>query len=280
MIEVKYENGLKKDITKESYQFKKERYVVLRDIIPKDMIKFVYDCWLRWEKSDKLSQVIKPEEDIIFNSPEDTLNRSSAVFENAPWSVALQQYLKPKLEDIIDVELIPTYAYTRKYERNAFLKAHNDRPSCEFSVTLPIAYFTDDHKPWKIWVKNDKDYIGVKDDRYISSITQDIPIRERKDIGVELEPGDILVYQGPNVLHWRDRLVGKHSYNIFLHYITYNNDIYKKYGDIYKFDNRESIYHDYERSKEKQREDTDSYVESLPEYPQMINNYLKFKREV
>ena len=120
------------------------------------------------------------------------------------------------------MDLRETYSYTRKYERGAYLGSHTDRPSCEISATLCLDYLTDDSKPWKIWVRNDKNYAGV-DAEVIKNDSQDIPqrLREKNNCkSVSLEPGDILLYQGPNIPHWRDYLLGEYSYHVFVHFFN------------------------------------------------------------
>ena len=120
------------------------------------------------------------------------------------------------------MDLRETYSYTRKYVRGAYLGSHTDRPSCEISATLCLDYLTDDNTPWPIWVRNDKNYAGV-DAEIVKNESQDIPQRLRKEnncTSVSLEPGDILLYQGPNIPHWRDYLLGEYSYHLFVHFFN------------------------------------------------------------
>ena len=37
---------------------------------------------------------------------------------------------------------------------------------------------------------------------------------------ITLEVGDMLLYQGPNVIHWRDTFVGDYTYHMFCHWIN------------------------------------------------------------
>jgi len=39
--------------------------------------------------------------------------------------------------------------------------------------------------------------------------------------------GDLLLYQGPNVAHWREYLLGDHSYHIFIHFLNVNGNVVK-----------------------------------------------------
>ena len=122
------------------------------------------------------------------------------------------------------MDLQETYSFSRKYERGAYLKAHADRPSCEISATLCLDYKTDDNKPWSIWVDNTYDYVNNPSE--IFDDTQAVPIRQRKTARrIDLEVGDLLLYQGPNVAHWREYLLGEYSYHIFLHFLNVNGKV-------------------------------------------------------
>jgi len=114
---------------------------------------------------------------------------------------------------------VETYSYSRKYTRGSYLRAHADRPSCEVSATICLDYQSDDNEPWVIWVDNTRNWVD-EDISQCFDETQGIPIRHRKSIPVKLEVGDLLLYQGPNVVHWRDTFIGNHSYHMFLHFVT------------------------------------------------------------
>jgi len=207
----------------ETWKLMKEGYVVLRNFIPKDIIDMTLDSWKRMELDPEMSKHLELEEDIITQSPEDTLRKSNGMY-NSPFGVALHRWLWENLKHVIDIDLQETYSYTRKYHRGAYLKAHADRPSCELSATICLDYNTDDNSPWTIWVDNTSDYINRPSE--IFEETQGIPINERKTAKqIKLEVGDVLMYQGPNVAHWRERLLGEESYHIFCHFYDRNSSI-------------------------------------------------------
>lgn len=204
----------------ETWKFMKERYVVLRDFLPKDMIRVAMDMWKADEENQDgyTSQEVK---DITYKNPEDSIGKSKGGY-CTPWGIALHGYIHNKLKDYIDMDLRETYSYTRKYERGAYLGTHTDRPSCEVSATLCLDYMTDDNTPWKIWVRNDKNYAHVKAE-VVKNESQDLNHRDRVKNNcksISLEPGDILLYQGPNIPHWRDHLLGEYSYHLFVHFFN------------------------------------------------------------
>ena len=108
------------------------------------------------------------------------------------------------IENFIGKNLIPTYSYWRFYQKHSELKRHIDRPSCELSATLCLGYNISnvDQKVypnyvWPIFVKNQKHPQGAP---------------------IPLEPGDLMIYKGCEVEHWRDKFKGLNQAQVFLHY--------------------------------------------------------------
>jgi hypothetical protein len=202
-----------------TWSLMKDRYVVLRDFLPKEIIDMAMDMWHADEYTGAYTH--QENKDITYKNPSESIGKSQGGY-CTPWGIALHGYIHNKLKDYIDMDLRETYSYTRKYERGAYLGSHTDRPSCEISATLCLEYQTDDNTPWKIWVRNDKSYAGIEAEQ-VKNESQDIPHRLRKEnncTSVALEPGDILVYQGPNIPHWRDYLLGEESYHLFVHFFN------------------------------------------------------------
>lgn len=202
-------------------KFIEDGYVVLKNFIPKEITNMTLDAWKVSERDPKHNEhFFHREDDIIHDSPQDTLNKSVGAY-NFPPAVALHRWMRDNLDNVFDIKLVDTYSYTRKYDRGAFLKAHTDRPSCEISCTICLDYASDDNTPWKIWVQKDKDYINAGADvEFLGSVSQKLPHRERIGVPISLEVGDVLLYQGPNAIHWRDKFLGEYSYHMFLHFIN------------------------------------------------------------
>ena len=96
---------------------------------------------------------------------------------------------------IVGKELIPQYTYARIYKNGSDLKIHSDRPECQYSVTLSLG--GDYKKPWPIWIK---DYAGNMNE-------------------VPLDAGDMVVYHGTELEHWREKFDGNMQYQLFMHYV-------------------------------------------------------------
>ena len=131
--------------------------------------------------------------------------------------------VKPIMQKQTGLKLIETYAYARIYKKGDILHRHKDRFSCEISTTLNLG--GDD---WPIYINPDKKEGGVdnKTGAYKSS--------KSKGTKVDLNPGDMLVYRGNILEHWRDKFKGTDCGQVFLHY---NNKATKGSGDN-KFDKR------------------------------------------
>lgn len=121
---------------------------------------------------------------------------------------ALSEILLPKVEKIAGKTLVPTYTYTRIYYNGASMAEHLDRPSCEYSVTLTLST---DKKPWPIWMR---DLTG--DERELFLYT-----------------GDMCLYKGQKVPHWRNKYEGEEQIQAFIHYVDANGP-----NSQFKYDGR------------------------------------------
>ena len=97
----------------------------------------------------------------------------------------------PLLEDKTKLKLLPCYAYSRIYEKGAELKKHTDRESCEISCTLNVG-----GDMWPIYLKS-----------------------KNKKIKIDLKVGDLLIYRGVDLTHWRDKFKKNECTQVFLHYV-------------------------------------------------------------
>ncbi len=94
----------------------------------------------------------------------------------------LADYLKDIIAEKIKQPLWSTYNYCRIYKPGEFLAPHKDKNQCEIAVSLTLNYEGD--KTWPIWIYSNQTQECVK---------------------IELEIGDILIYKGFEVLHWRNK---------------------------------------------------------------------------
>lgn len=90
-------------------------------------------------------------------------------------------------------KLLPTYTYTRIYEKGSVLPKHTDRSACEVSLSIHL----DGDAPSKFHIRN----------------------KNKRVISIDLEPGDAILYDGPNAEHWRDAYEGESYVQTFHHYV-------------------------------------------------------------
>ena len=130
------------EITKEGYQFAKNRFFVAKNFFDKSHIEWTYHMF---KFQEKRKQYYREEHIISENFDDKGSGLDSWVSKGMPFptygETILLMYQK-KIEDLFGLRLVPTYSYGRTYERHARLLSHTDRPSCEFSATFPISYNT------------------------------------------------------------------------------------------------------------------------------------------
>lgn len=143
--------------------------------------------------------LIRGEFDILLAN--DRLRRGDAQVDKSfvayglPVSEALMGYLLPFMEEKTGSKLFPTYSYGRMYLPGATLARHIDRPACEISLSLAIT--ASKGTPWPL---------------YCETLTGET-------VGVTLSPGDMMIYRGLDVPHWRDPFAGERQLQLFLHYV-------------------------------------------------------------
>ena len=190
------------------YNFKKDRFTVIEKAIDPKIANFVYNYFLMKR------QVAKTMFDERYISPFTTefgvWNDTQVPNTYSHYAdIAMETLLlavQPIMEKQTQLKLIPTYSYARIYKKGDILHRHKDRFSCEISTTLNLG-----GDPWPIYIEPNPRMGGlVKDKGYISDNT--------KGIKVNLKPGDMLVYRGNLLEHWREEFEGQDCGQVFLHY--------------------------------------------------------------
>jgi len=188
--------------------FLNKKYSVVKNAIAKDLLLFVYNYLLMKR------QVAKTLFETRFISPFTTyfgtwkdpqiLNTYSHYADIVAETLLLK--VQPIIEKHIKSKLVPNYTYLRLYKNGDVLERHKDRNQCEISVTLNIG-----GDPWPIYLSP---YENV-------GIPNGVTITEKstaKGVRVNLKPGDMLIYSGCELEHWREEFKGEECVQIFLHY--------------------------------------------------------------
>ena len=176
--------------------FKKNKYIVIKEAVSEDLAKFCYDYFMMKKQVARtmfdtryISQFT--EYFGIWNDqqvPETYSHYSDIVMET------LLVKLLPIMEKNTGLKLNTNYSYARIYKKGDILHRHKDRFSCEISTTLNLG-----GNSWPIYLEpSGKEGL--------------------KGIKVDLKSGDMLVYRGNELEHWRESFKGENCAQVFLHY--------------------------------------------------------------
>ena len=110
------------------------------------------------------------------------------------------------VEKFTDLELIPEYTYWRLYVKNEELKRHRDRESCEISITLCLGYNTSN--------LTEPEFEGYDWPMFVEGQL----IEGIDGIPLHMKPGDMIIYKGCEIDHWREKFKGLNHAQVFMHY--------------------------------------------------------------
>ena len=178
--------------------FKKKKYTIIRQAISKDLASFVANYFMMQKQvydTCRNARYISPLENIIghYEGQDEQIPHTYSQYSNIAMETLMLK-CQPEMEKVTGLKLYPAYTYARIYKKGDELKRHKDRFSCEISTTMNLA--GDD---WPIYLE---------------------PSGEtgKKGIKVDLKQGDMLVYSGCELEHWRNKFRGKECIQAFLHY--------------------------------------------------------------
>lgn len=192
--------------------FNENGYVVIREHLSKNFVDMIYSYTLK--KSNRLKYKIEGKDYVFYNNlwdgflGDDTCGNTSYNFYGDELVETLLELILPNMEEYTGLKLVPTYGFLRLYQNGNELPYHSDRDSCEISTTLFLGHNIENVDKnlypdynWTIYVEKNKEKIPVS-----------------------LNPGDMLIYKGIELPHWREKFIGNNHAQIFLHY----NNINKK----------------------------------------------------
>ena len=197
--------------------FKTKKYQVIRGALSKELANFIFnymmlqrdavDFMLKHNKLNPLNPFVGTRRDEQV---------PGCYSKYAEWAMeTLLVYMIPIMKAKTGLELIPTYTYTRLYEKGNILKRHKDRPSCEVSTTLHLG-----GDEWPIFINPDPtrgNVYGPDLKNHFEGVKAYKPTRD-KGTQVDLKVGDMLIYSGCDLEHWREPFEGTICSQVFLHY--------------------------------------------------------------
>ena len=190
--------------------FKKNKYTVIRKAISKDLATFIANYFsIKKQVLDtcKAARYFSPFETILgeYEPTDGQIPNTYSHYSDIAMETLLLK-CQPEMEKVTELKLYPAYTYARIYKKGDELKRHKDRFSCEISTTMNLG--GDD---WPIYLSPNEN-VGIPDGKKITTTSQS------KGIKVDLKPGDMLVYSGCELEHWREKFKGKECVQVFLHY--------------------------------------------------------------
>ena len=207
--------------------FSEKKYQVIEKAISYELANFGFNYLLlkresvAWMQSNNYISKFTPG----FGTWEDKQVPNTYSCYSDMFMETLMMKVLPIMQQRTNMNLIPCYTYTRIYKKGDILHRHKDRPSCEISTTLHLG-----GNSWPIFL----DPIGANSIVSGSETTTIVKPDAPKGIPIDLEVGDMLVYSGCELEHWREPFEGDHCAQVFLHY----NNIDGPFGTQNKFDKR------------------------------------------
>ena len=190
--------------------FKKNKYAVVRQAISKDLASFIANYFSMQKQvydTCKVARYFSPFENILghYENKDEQIPDTYSQYGNIAMETLMLK-CHPLMEKTTGLKLTPAYTYARIYKKGDVLKRHKDRFSCEISTTMNLG-----GAEWPLYLEPDSSKGGVKEGvGYVSENT--------KGVRVDLKPGDMLVYSGCELEHWRNKFKGKECIQVFLHY--------------------------------------------------------------
>ena len=184
--------------------FQQHKYLIVRNAISVELDNFAFNYFLmkrdatEWMHKNNYVSEYTPG----FGTWKDKQIHNNFSWYGDTFMETLMMKVLPGMKQHTDIDVIPTYSYTRAYKKGDILKKHKDRPSCEISTTLYLG-----GNPWSIYVE------GIK---------------------IDLNVGDMLIYSGCELEHWREPFEGNVCVQTFLHYNNANG----QYAHTNRFDKR------------------------------------------
>ena len=178
--------------------FKKNKYVVIKQAISKELAAFVANYFLMKKQvydTCRQRRFISPYEVLLgeYEGADGQIPHTYSHYSDIVMETLMLK-CQAMMEKTTGLKLTPAYTFARIYKKGDILKRHKDRFSCEISTTMNLA-----GDPWLIYLEpSGKEGL--------------------KGIKVDLKPGDMLVYSGCELEHWRNKFKGKEHIQVFLHY--------------------------------------------------------------
>ena len=204
--------------------FQYQKYQVVKNAISYELANFIFNYFLLKRDAVKFlyQNNITYDTGLLGTWTDRQIPNTYSCYAD-PVMETLMIKVLPKMQQETGLNLVPTYSYARLYKKGDILKRHKDRPSCEISCTLNLG-----GDPLSIFI--DGTGADTVIDEYKNIHKPNAPTGTK----VLLEVGDMLVYSGCELEHWREPFEGNICGQVFLHY----NHVNGSFASKNKFDGR------------------------------------------
>jgi hypothetical protein len=171
--------------------FEQNNYLVVRNVLDPYLVKFLASYY----------QSVRNNEAGNFETDRTSLNcNGDACGDTVMYS------LRTKIEELVGLELLPTYSFVRIYKNGESVGRHRDGPANQVSCTMCVSR---DDVDWPL--------------KFSDGTTED---------QVVLEPGDGVVYRGYMMDHWRDKFTGNNQVQVIVGFVVKDGgfDEHRFYG--------------------------------------------------
>ena len=188
--------------------FQDKKYQVIKKAVSYDLANFILNYFLL--KRDAVDFMYKhnihSQSPILGTWTDQQIPNTYSCYADFVMETLMVKML-PVMKQHTGLDLCPTYSYARAYKKGDCLHRHKDRPSCEISTTLNLG-----GDQWPIYLDPTGADTVIDEYREIH--------KPNKPVGIEvnLKPGDMLIYSGCELEHWRKPFMGKLCGQVFLHY--------------------------------------------------------------
>jgi hypothetical protein len=203
--------------------FQKNHYLIIKQAINKELANYLYNYFsIKKDVAHTVlhSGFVSPYTEYFGHWNDTQVPGSFSHYADIAMDTLLLK-VQPIMEEHTKIKLVPTYSYTRMYIKGNELKRHKDRSSCEISTTMNLG-----GDIWPIFIDPNPKNGKISKNGYHPG--------NSKGIQVVLEPGDMLVYKGCMLEHWREPFEGNECCQVFLHY----NNALSDFAEENKYDKR------------------------------------------
>ena len=210
--------------------FNKKKYQIIKKALSYELANFVFNYFMlkrdavKWMYENNITH----DNDMLGTWTDQQIPNTYSHYADPVMETLLVKVL-PVMQKETGLDLCPTYSYARLYKNGDILHRHKDRPSCEISTTINLG-----GDPWPIFINPDLNAGYTYGSEVGIHKVQKYEPTNDEGVKVLLEVGDMLVYSGCDLEHWREPFDGNICGQVFLHY----NHVNGPFADKNRFDGR------------------------------------------